>query len=85
MYIFVHRRELYRLFDEELAQSYPESWLYVSASEELKASCETNRPMEMRPAPHSRFFEHVPSLSMRKGHSIGVPAAEAFMPARAVR
>lgn len=85
MYIFANIRELYRPFYEELAQSSPESWLYVSALEDLNASLETNRQMEMRPAPHSRSFEHVKSLAIHRGHSIGVAAAEAFMLVRAVR
>ncbi len=37
---------------------------------------------EMRPAPHSRSYEHLRSLALHRGHSVGFDAAEAFVLAR---
>lgn len=35
--------------------------------------------LEMRPAPHTRSFEHIHALALHRGHSAGLAAAEAFM------
>lgn len=40
---------------------------------------------EMRQAPHSRSMEHVRSLALHRGHTVGVFAAEAFVVIRVIR
>lgn len=41
--------------------------------------------LEMRNAPHARSLENIQALAVHRGHSVGVSAAEAFMPIRILR
>ena len=41
--------------------------------------------LEMRNAPHARSLENIRALGVHRGHSVGVSAAEAFMPIRILR
>ncbi|HUH59505.1 MAG TPA: PIG-L deacetylase family protein [Candidimonas sp.] len=60
---------------------------YVDITEHLttKLDALSAYELEMRDAPHSRSIEHLEHLSRHRGHSIGVPAAEAFMVIRVLR
>ena len=60
---------------------------YVDISKHLNAKFDALRAyqLEMRDAPHSRSIQNLTSLACYRGHTVGVPAAEAFMVLRVVR
>lgn len=61
--------------------------VYVDISDFLAIKLDALRAYaeEMRPAPHSRSLEHVEYLARHRGYSVGVTAAEAFVPVRILR
>lgn len=61
--------------------------LYVDVSDylDLKLKALDAYRLEMRPEPHSRSIEHIRTLALHRGFSVGVNAAEAFMVTRIIR
>lgn len=56
----------------------PNMYVDISQYLELKLKALNAYDMEMRPSPHSRSIEHCKALSVSRGHSVGLGAAEAF-------
>ena len=57
----------------------------ISSLLDIKLEALKAYAQEMRPAPHSRSFEHVEVLAKHRGFSVGLSAAEAFEMYRWVR
>lgn len=67
------------------AQFAPNAYVDISNFLDTKKKAIASYQIEMRPAPHSRCFEHFDSLARHHGYSIGVGGAEAFMIMRYIR
>ncbi len=57
----------------------PQYYVDISAYLEYKLKALHAYQNEMRDPPHSRSIQHIQLIARHRGHSIGIPAAEAFM------
>ncbi|RLQ22216.1 PIG-L family deacetylase [Seongchinamella sediminis] len=69
----------------EQSPFHPNYYVDITGYIERKLDALLAYELEMRDPPHSRSIEHLEALSKHRGHSIGVPAAEAFILLRQLR
>jgi LmbE family N-acetylglucosaminyl deacetylase len=67
-----------------LAPFIPNAFVDISEHLPQKLEALAAYELEMRPAPHSRSFEHIEALARHRGNSVGVEAAEGFGVVRVV-
>jgi LmbE family N-acetylglucosaminyl deacetylase len=63
----------------------PQVFVDISGFMEKKRLALNAYAAEMRESPHSRSMEHLEALSVHRGHSVGLPYAEAFMLLRSIK
>lgn len=63
----------------------PDVFIDASATWDAKQRALLAYADELRPAPHTRSLAHAHALAVHRGHSVGLPLAEAFVLLRSVR